>query len=98
MAGMVPRYTGQLVILETQDNADLVAALERVMKARKDAVSRADVLRQALAPGLRKLQRECAGPELDNALKDVQTARAKREAAKEQAQKLDAVVAADKRG
>lgn len=79
MAGMVPRYTGQLVILETQENTDLVAALESIMKARGEAVSRADVLRQALAPGLRKMQREHAGPELDNALKDVREARQARQ-------------------
>lgn len=80
MAGMVPRYTGQLVILETEANTDMVAALEQVMKDRRDAVSRADVLRQALAPGLRKLARDYAGPELDAALEQVRERRAKRDA------------------
>jgi hypothetical protein len=55
MAGMVPKYTAQLVILETEANGDLVAALEALMKGTGEAVSRADVLRQALAPGLKRL-------------------------------------------
>jgi division protein CdvB (Snf7/Vps24/ESCRT-III family) len=58
MAGMVPKYTAQLVILETAANGKLVQDLETIMKGTGDAVSRADVLRQALAPGLRKLAKQ----------------------------------------
>lgn len=60
MAGMVPRYTKQLVILTTPEDAALVAELEKVMKSTGHAVSRADVLRQALEPGLKKLTRQYA--------------------------------------
>lgn len=60
MAGMVPKYTAQLVMLETEQNGQLVADLEKIMKGTGDAVSRADVLRQALAPGLRKLKGQYA--------------------------------------
>lgn len=60
MAGMVPRYTKQLVILTTAEDAALVTELEKVMKSTGHAVSRADVLRQALEPGLKKLTRQYA--------------------------------------
>jgi len=81
MAGMVPKYTAQLVILETAENGDLVAALESLMKADGSAVSRADVLRQALAPGLAKLQRKYDGEALTRAVADAQLARSRREQA-----------------
>lgn len=60
MAGMVPKYTEQLVALVTKDTREQVEALERVMKSRGDAVSRADVIRQALDVGLPKLLRKYA--------------------------------------
>jgi hypothetical protein len=78
MAGMVPKYTSQLVILETQDNGDLVAALEALMKADGSAVSRADVLRQALAPGLAKLRRKYEDEGLRQALPEAVAAREQR--------------------
>jgi hypothetical protein len=71
MAGMVPKYTAQLVILETRENGDLVAALEAIMKEDGSAVSRADVLRQALAPGLRALRKRHEGGRLEEALRKV---------------------------
>lgn len=84
MAGMVPKYTAQLVILETQENGDLVAALEQLMKNSGDAVSRADVLRQALAPGLKKLAREYGERGLSEALQAVRETREQREAVRAQ--------------
>ena len=80
MAGMVPRFTAQLVILETEGNGDLVAALERLMKADGTAVSRADVLRTALAPGLARLRKKYEGPELDAAITAAAAARQTRAA------------------
>ena len=88
MAGMVPKYTAQLVILETQDNGDLVAALEHLMKADGSAVSRADVLRQALAPGLRKLAKEYGEQGLAQALADVRANREGREAIRSEADRV----------
>jgi hypothetical protein len=81
MAGMVSKYTAQLVILETTDNGDLVAALEALMKQSGDAVSRADVLRQALAPGLRALRKKHEGPALITAIEKARTDREAREQA-----------------
>jgi hypothetical protein len=75
MAGMVPKYVAQLVILETETNGDLVAALERLMKADGSAVSRADVLRQALAPGLARLEKRYADKGLPEVVQDVANVR-----------------------
>lgn len=60
MAGAIPRYTAQLVILTTPQDRELVEGLEKIMKRNGTAVSRADVLRQALEPGLKKLGRQYA--------------------------------------
>jgi hypothetical protein len=76
---MVPKYVAQLVILETETNGDLVAALERLMKADGSAVSRADVLRQALAPGLARLEKRYADEGLREAIKEVASARRTKE-------------------
>lgn len=75
MAGMKARYTEQLVMLETEEIGDLVTGLEEVMKDLNEAVSRADVLRQALAPGLRKLKIRYDGPELNEAIARAREAR-----------------------
>lgn len=75
MAGMKARYTEQLVMLETEEIGDLVTGLEEVMKDLNEAVSRADVLRQALAPGLRKLKIRYDGPELNEAIRNARQAR-----------------------
>ena len=55
---MVARYTEQIVMLVDKDTRGLVDRLEVVMKGRGDAVSRADVLRQALDKGLPALARK----------------------------------------
>lgn len=60
MAGAIPRYTAQLVILTTEQDRALVEGLEYIMKRNGTAVSRADVLRQALEPGLKKLGKQYA--------------------------------------
>jgi hypothetical protein len=60
MAGMVPRYTKQLVLLTTETDATLVSDLETIMKGSGEAVSRADVLRQALEPGLKRFAKAYA--------------------------------------
>jgi hypothetical protein len=88
MAGMVPKYTAQLVILETQDNGDLVAALEALMKADGSAVSRADVLRQALAPGLTRLRKRYEDEGLGEALATVREVREGKEAIRTEAARV----------
>jgi hypothetical protein len=85
---MVPKYTAQLVILETQDNGDLVAALESLMKADGSAVSRADVLRQALAPGLTRARKRYEGGALDEALAAVRANREAREEIRTEAKRV----------
>lgn len=57
MAGMVPKYTEQLVALVDKDTRTAIERLERVMKGNGAAVSRADVIRQALDKGLPALLR-----------------------------------------
>lgn len=78
MAGMVPKYTEQLVLLTTEEDGDLVAALEKLMKAGGDAVSRADVLRQALAPGLKKLAGKQDPAALNAAIEEARSDRLRR--------------------
>lgn len=91
MAGMKARYTSQLVLLTTVEDGDLVAALEVLMKERGEAVSRADVLRQALAPGLTKLRKRYEDLGLDEA---VRMAKEEREGRTERRERLDRVIAA----
>lgn len=78
MAGMEKRYTEQLVLLTTPDNRDLVEGLELLLRSSGDAVSRADVLRQLLEPGLKEAKEKHGGRKLDQCIRQARAARVSR--------------------